>query len=596
VFILAVVVTLAFLILPSWNAWRFYTASEDLSAQENTLQNLIGTITHLSEALAMSARMAAVTGEFQWEQRYRKARPDLQIAIEDVTRLAPAYTATAERTAAADRNLFAMDSRVFDLVRKGRRREAEALLASPEYSENRRAYAQGIAVLIAAVEQEMQRALQRSERHVLGAGVLALLSAGALVLSWIGGVALIWRHLALRARAERERKFLEAQIQQMQKVESLGVLAGGIAHDFNNLLMPILGNAQLVLDDLSEEAPSRARLEQLRSAGRRLSELTNQLLSYTGKGTFAVQPADLSALVREMTQLLEVSVSKNVTLEYELRDDLPSIEGDVSQLKQVVMNLVTNASDALADEGGVIRVRTDLMEADRAYLLESHVFEDHREGPYVYLEVSDSGCGMDAETQRRVFEPFFTTKHTGRGLGLAVILGIVRGHRGSIHLVSEPGKGAEFRILFPAAEGVVVAIPAPPAAPAAPGAEQWRSSGFVLMVDDEPDVREVTEIMLQRFGFTVLTARDGREGVEVFRKFAPEIDLVLLDLTMPGMSGEEAFAEIQRLKPDQPVVLISGYNEEFVASRLAGRPATFLQKPFTDQELGETVRSLLRDA
>ncbi len=376
----------------------------------------------------------------------------------------------------------------------------------------------------------------------------------------------------------------------MQKLESLGVLAGGIAHDFNNLLMPILGNADLILSGLPPDSPDRTKLERLRDAGQRLTTLTGQLFAYSGKGTFVVRPVDFSALVREMAQLLEMSISKRAIVRFELAEDLPPVEADASQLGQIVLNLVTNASEAIDDEEGWIVVRTGLMHADRAYLADSHVFGECPEGPYVYLEVEDSGSGMDAETQQRVFDPFFTTKFAGRGLGLAMILGIVRGHEGAIRLRSEPRRGTCFRVFFACSERPV--LPTPQRA-ASQG--EWRGEGGVLVVDDEADVRDLAGIMLRRLGFTVTTAADGREGVEAFREHARKIDVVLLDLTMPGMGGEEACREIQRIEPDQCIVLMSGYNEEFAASRGVGGMAGFLQKPFTQEDLGATLRTLLEN-
>ncbi len=587
---LAVLVTFAFLILPSWNTWRFYQASAELSTQELRLQQLIGRVIHIDEVLTMSARMAAVTGDPRWEQRYREAEPKLEAAIQAAIQLAAGDAGAFDRIDAANRELVAMENRAFDLARAGRRREAQELLSSRAYERNKRAYAEGIAVLTSRIEARIQDERARSERGIVGAGVLTVLGAATLVLAWVGVVVLIWRHLSAHARAAEERKRLEAQIQHMQKLESLGVLAGGIAHDFNNLLMPILGNAELVLAELPADSANRAKLERLRDAGARLSGLTGQLLAYTGKGSFVAQGIHLSKLVEEMAPLLEMSVSKKATLEYELPEDLSPIEGDASQLSQVVMNLVTNASDALGHESGVIAVRTGLTQADEEDLAASHGFEAPPEGPYVYLEVADSGSGMNVATRQRVFDPFFTTKRTGRGLGLAVIHGIVRAHRGVIRLESEAGRGTTFRILFPCSEATVE----PPAPPRdAPAVEPWHTSGGALVVDDEADVRELVEIMLGRFGFQVLAAEDGNQGVEAFRKHADQIDVVLLDLTMPGMGGEEALAEIRRIRPDQRVVLMSGYNEEFVASRFADAISSFVQKPFTQEVLQEALRPLV---
>lgn len=590
VFTLAVISTLAFLILPSWNTWNVYRASEQVSGQELQLDRLIGTIVHLDEVLSMSARMAAATGEAHWEERYRKHEPKLDVAIKETIQLAAGtYVTAAEQIDAANRDLVAMENRAFVLTRVGRGEEAQALLSSDAYTKNKREYMDGLGALTDAVDQRIQGDLQLSERRLFGAGALMVASAGTLVLAWIGVVGLIWRHLAARQKADEERRYLQTQLEHVQKLESVGVMAGGIAHDFNNLLMPILGNVGFALSDLPPDSPSVARLQRARDAGRRLSDLTNQLMAYSGSVSYDPRPVDLAGLIEEMTDLLQLSVSKNAALRFELPDDLPAVEGDPSQISQVAMNLVTNASEALGTESGTIEVRAGLMRAERADLRGIFVHEEMPEGPYVYLEVSDSGCGMDADARRQIFDPFFTTKFTGRGLGLAVVHGIVRGHRGAIRVQSDPSHGTTFRILFPTTNE-----PADPVAARQGSEEGLRFAGTVLVVDDEPEVGEITEEMLRRFGLSVFTAQEGREGVETFRKHADEIDVVLLDLTMPGMPGEDLLSEIQRIQSDQRVVLMSGYSEELAASRFHGRTAGFLQKPFTLEQLGEALRPMLR--
>ena len=317
-FVLAVLATLAFLILPGWITWRYYEATAEISTQEVRLQRLIGTIVHLDEVLTMSARMAAATGDPRWERRDRKAEPQLDAAIEEAIQLAAgAYAAAAEKTAAANRALVMLENRAFELARSDRRDEAQEILFSSEYVRSKRTYAEGMRILTRAIDARIQREVELSERQFIEAGALTFISASALVLAWIGVVALIWRHLSVRTRAEKDREYLEAQIQYMQKLESLGVLAGGIAHDFNNLLMPILGNADLVLSNLAEDAPDRPKLERLRDAGQRLASLTGQLLAYSGKGAFVIRPVDLSSLIREMEQLLEMSTSKQADLRFE---------------------------------------------------------------------------------------------------------------------------------------------------------------------------------------------------------------------------------------------------------------------------------------
>jgi len=392
--------------------------------------------------------------------------------------------------------------------------------------------------------------------------------------------------LSERVRQEEERRHLEQQIQQAQKLESLGVLAGGIAHDFNNLLVGVLGNLDLALADLSPLAPACAPLRDAETAARRAAELTRQLLAYSGKGRFVVQPLQLGALVEEMVHILHLSISKKATLRLELAPGLPCVEADEAQLRQVVMNLVLNAAEAIGDQRGVVAVSTSVLDCDREALAGDWLPEPLAPGRYLCLEVADTGAGMDEATRARIFDPFFTTKFTGRGLGLAAVLGIIRGHRGAIRVESEPGKGSRFRVLLPATEHQVEVL-------AEPGDERWQASGTVLLVDDEEVVRQVGARMLERLGLRVLCARDGRQAVELFRAHADEVRCVLLDLTMPVMDGEETLRELQRVRTEVRVILTSGFSEQEVQLRFAGRGLVdFLQKPFRL----ETLRSRLRVA
>ncbi|MEW6660206.1 MAG: cache domain-containing protein [Thermodesulfobacteriota bacterium] len=404
------------------------------------------------------------------------------------------------------------------------------------------------------------------------------------------GAVYVARDISERRRAEEERGKLEAQMREVQKLESLGVLAGGIAHDFNNLLMAILGNADLALLSLSPASPARPQIEEISRASQRAADLCRQMLAYSGKGRFVIGRYDLSEIVREMAQMLEVSVSKKATLRYSFAPELPAVEADATQLRQVIMNLITNASESLGDLSGVISVTTGVMECDRAYLADSHLDDRLPEGRYVYLEVADTGSGMDEETRRRIFDPFFTTKFTGRGLGLAVVLGIVRGHHGAIKFYSEPGKGTNFKILFPA----VAWAPADRAASAVQTAP-LAQGGTVLLVDDDAKVRQVGSQMLTILGFQVLAAATGQEALEAFQKGVNEIDCVILDLTMPEMGGEEVFRQLRQLRSDVCVILSSGYNEQEVTQRFVGKGlAGFIQKPYTMANLQVILNRVLR--
>ncbi len=390
-------------------------------------------------------------------------------------------------------------------------------------------------------------------------------------------------------QAEEEKQKLQEQMLHVQKLESLGVLAGGIAHDFNNLLMAILGNADLALLRLPPGSPARQNIQEIEKASIRASDLCRQMLAYSGKGKFVVECLDLSRIVSEMTHMLEVSISKKAILRYEFGKNLPLLKADATQIRQVIMNLIINASDAIGERSGVISIITGAMDCDRNYLRETYLDENLSEGLYVYIEVSDTGAGMDENTKQRIFDPFFSTKFTGRGLGLAAVLGIVRGHHGAVKVYSEPGKGTTFKVLFPAVAGETAGK-----APDADLQEKWRFGGHILLIDDEETVRAVGRNMLEMLGFQVFTAANGLEGLDVFRSNADEIVCVILDLTMPRMSGEETFRELRKLHRNLPVVMSSGYNEQEVSQRFVGKGlAGFIQKPYTLKVLRDTLRSVL---
>jgi signal transduction histidine kinase/CheY-like chemotaxis protein len=392
-----------------------------------------------------------------------------------------------------------------------------------------------------------------------------------------------------RKRADEERRKLERQLQQAHKLESLGVLAGGIAHDFNNLLTGILGGADLALGMMGPGSPGRHLVEIIQKSASRANDLTNQMLAYSGRGRFRIEPLDLSALVLEMEQLLDSSVSKKVILESDLPSNLPAVMADATQLRQVVMNLIINATEAIGDAKGTVSVSTKLVSLQDRTTAIDYPPDGLKPGRYVCLEVSDTGCGMDAETKAKMFDPFSTTKFQGRGLGLAAVLGIVRRHKGAVKVSSEPGRGTEIRVLLPAVDGPAVSDRDAPA-----DRDAWRGSGTVLVVDDEDIVREVAREMMGELGFDVVTASNGREGVELFAGRADEIAVVFLDLTMPEMGGAEALDEIRRIRPDAKVVLFSGYAEEDLKRQFVGKGAAgFIHKPFKIRDLIGVLRDIL---
>jgi PAS domain S-box-containing protein len=377
-------------------------------------------------------------------------------------------------------------------------------------------------------------------------------------------------------RAEEERLEMERRLLHAQKLESLGVLAGGIAHDFNNLLTAILGNLDLAQVTLPPSSGAHRFIEAAGLASRRAADLTRQMLAYSGKGRFAVRETDLVALVTENAEILRAVVPHTVTLTMHSGGDTPAIVADPSQIEQVVLNLITNAAEAVGSRPGAIVVATGPAECSAAYLEASVLAEKPAQGLFAYVEVRDTGCGMEPEVQARLFEPFFTTKFTGRGLGMAAVQGIVRAHEGAIMVESTPGKGTVIRVLFP----VTVAEKAPVAEATPAGAPPTPDEALVLVVDDEPMVREFCRAALAQLGYRTIVASDGEEGVAAFRARRNEIDCVLLDLSMPRMDGTAAFAELRRICPDVRVILTSGFGED-VAEHFTGQGlAGFLEKPF----------------
>jgi len=388
-----------------------------------------------------------------------------------------------------------------------------------------------------------------------------------------------------RKQVEQQRIDLVRRTQHAQKLESLGVLAGGVAHDFNNLLMVVLGNTDLALGLLPEDAEIRPMLLDIESATRRAAELTRQMLAYSGMDQIRRRPVNLGQLVSGMAQLLETALPGPVDLMLNHGVDVPLINADLDQLRQVVINLVTNAGESFAEgERGRIVLQTGSGVFSREAMRGALGAEPPASGRFVWLEVRDDGCGMDRETRERMFDPFFSTKFTGRGMGMAATLGIVRGHRGLIHVDSEPDRGTTVRVYFPEH----ASARRRPEAEAAP----WCGEGTVLLVDDDPGVLNVARSMVERCGFTALTASDGDEALSTFRERGRDIACVILDLKMKRMSGEETLRNLYALQPDVRVVIASGYAEQDLRNRFQGhRLAGFIQKPYKMNDL----RRLLRD-
>lgn len=396
------------------------------------------------------------------------------------------------------------------------------------------------------------------------------------------------KDLTDRKQAEAERLAMERALLETQRLESLGLLAGGVAHDFNNLLTAMMGTLSLARKTVPKGSTLAGYLEHVEFAGQQASDLARQLLAYSGGGKFVLTDVDLRSVIEDTGNLLRASIPKSVAVEYCLGDVPICIKADVAQMRQIVMNLLINAAEAIGEKDGMISVRTANVLADREMLAGMTSEPEMIEGPYAMLEVADTGCGIDAEQRARIFEPFFSTKSTGRGLGLAAVLGIVRGHRGTIRVESEPGRGAVFQVLLPGCDS-----------PAASRQEQDAPKpssvgGTILVVDDEQAVRTVAQIILEDSGFSVLLAHDGKEGVEVFRQHAEEIQAVLLDMTMPYMDGRAVLSAIRGICPDARVLLSSGYGEQQTVGDLTwDRITQFIQKPYRADQLLAKLQQIL---
>jgi PAS domain S-box-containing protein len=407
----------------------------------------------------------------------------------------------------------------------------------------------------------------------------------------------IGRDITERKESEEERLTLERQFLQAQKMESLGIMAGGIAHDFNNLLQSILGNMELALRVTATDSAAREHISIAMVASKNATHLTNLMLTYAGKGFVHKKVLNLNELVMENVEILRSAASTAISLELSLFDELPEISADWAQIQQVAMNLITNAAESIEQQPGFVRIATGIVICDQVQLQESLLKEKAEPGRFVFLEVRDNGCGMSEETLKRLFDPFFTTKFTGRGLGMSAVMGIMKIHGGALFVESESGKGTIFRALFPVLEPALAATVKEPDAMGEKSAYHQKAlSGVALLVDDEKPVLKTCKKMVELCGLTVITACDGIDAVAKFREHADEIDVVIMDLTMPNMDGITAISEICSIRPDIRTILASGFNEEELDERVTSHsPTGFISKPYSMNLLETELRRVMQE-
>jgi two-component system, cell cycle sensor histidine kinase and response regulator CckA len=490
--------------------------------------------------------------------------PDGLFVIDEHARYVDANPAACELVGYSRRELLGLS--IEDVVEPSRR--ALALTATR--------------ALIAGADLRRETILQHKNGDLVPVDLHAVkLSAGRFMA--------LCRDMRPRLAAERERAILDAKLQQAQKLESLGLLAGGVAHDFNNLLVGILGNAELAQQDLAPQDPRRAAMQLVGVAAARAAELCNQLLAYAGGGQRKVTLVDLSQVAREALEVVPGSMLARASVVCGLLEALPPMAGDETQLRQIVMNLLTNACEALPSGQGTIRVSTGRTELGAGAPREGFLPADPPSGHYVHLEVSDDGGGMDEPTRSAMFDPFFTTKLTGQGLGLAALLGIVRAHSGFVRVVSAPGQGTAIRALFPVAAGSE-----PRSKPAPTPAQERTGSGLVLVIDDDSMVRRATAKMLELVGYDVTAAATGADAVAALRERQEQIRCVVMDLTMPDTTADDLLDRLRRVRPAVPILAVSGYADPTQASKVMNSPGVmFLQKPYSIQQLSWAVASML---
>ncbi len=397
------------------------------------------------------------------------------------------------------------------------------------------------------------------------------------------------RDITERKQAEEERQLLEHQFQQSQKLESLGVLAGGIAHDFNNILTVITGHCFMVRENMLPEQEYKAVFQKIETAGNRAADLCRQMLTYAGKSPMEKTQVNLWLLVDEVVKMLQAAIKKNVTIELDLKRVVPEIKGDTGQIQQIIMNLIINAAEAIGENSGTINVALTRMLVNTEQT-ETDIFGTViQPGGYICLEVADNGCGMDEETQKRIFEPFFTTKFTGRGLGMSAIHGIIKSHDGALQLTSKPGVGTTFKVFFPTPKTTDNAE-----ATVTPVTLIENTDGTILLVEDEETLRVMAETLLDAMGFSVTTASNGSEALEIYRERGSEIDVIMLDLIMPAMGGIEAYHELRKINPTVPIIICSGFGVGPVEDVIGNDPhAGFVHKPYKPGDLRDVVVKMM---
>jgi signal transduction histidine kinase/ActR/RegA family two-component response regulator len=592
-FLASIAITLFVIGLLGWNLIASHNLLTSFKNQELSVERASWKLQLFAETMTMATRVSVLSGNLKWQDVYEETRPKLEKVLQRLPKLLddPEIVRKTERISGCLQSICRLEEQAFSLIKHGDKQEAIRLMAGWEFTKNQLRFSRLTEQLASLIQARLDQkvSFQKTQNTALiGLTAACLL---ALILLWTVTVNRWRSQIRARLDSEKEKRKLQSQLLQAQKMESVGRLAGGVAHEFNNLLQGMLGNVQLLLAKKDPNDPEVKYVQQLNSCIVQSRSIVDSLLTVSRKTEMDFQRLDCNRTIRETVDLLSRSLQKSITISTRLADDLPVIEADPTQLSQILLNLVSNGCQAIPEgKPGTIEIATS--------------FQPDAPDPeagaddWILIQVSDTGQGMRPEVRERIFEPFFTTRQPGEGtgLGLSTVYSIVQSHRGRIEVSSQPGRGSRFRIHLPlrqpgfeAPEGEIVQAIEPDS--------DRSATGTVLVVDDEEAIREITSEHLEQHGFTVIEAENGQTACSVLDQQPESIDVVLLDLGMPGMSGEELIERIHELQDKPKIIVASGYtNHEIAADPLRFGVTDFLRKPFNLETALTAIQSALNSS
>ncbi len=588
-FIASIAITLFLIMLLGWNLFFSFNVLNSLKNRELAVERSSWKLLLYAETMKMTTRVSTLSGSLEWKKTYNNTKLRMEELLKDIPLLinSEAISGKTGQIRSYLENIGGIETRAYELVSRGDKKEALRLLAGWEYTKNQLNFESAVKDLVGLIQDRLESKISFQKTRSSVIVLIAAACLAALIFLWSVTIR-SWRvQEKNKKRAEADLEKSQEQFRQVQKLESIGRLAGGVAHDLNNMLSPVLGYSEMLLEDNHGDDHQAKALKEIRNASTRARDLVQQLLAFSRKQVLEFAPVDLNFLLKEFESLMRRTIRENIAIHMDLAGRLPLVKAEAGQLEQVVMNLVINAQDAMP-EGGELFIETGLAELNEKYAARHKVVSP---GEYVMLTVADTGCGMDEETRENIFEPFYTTKEVGRGtgLGLSTVYGIVKQHGGNVWAYSEPGMGSTFKVYLPVSEERAHTVTQP--------SQSWsddRGSENILLVEDSPQVRELAFTVLKQQGYTVLTAETGREAISFINSCSKEVHMLLTDVVMPEIDGKQLFERLRSIYPDLKVLYMSGYPETFIARHgMMEGGVNFISKPFSVKELAAKVREVL---